>query len=75
MCAGEVKSGEKQFLQRGGPYGLHIDESWSVEQLEIFKLLVLEACEALQTRETIPSAEIETWPMIDDLRKRTSKRP
>ena len=49
-------------------YGLHIEESWSVEQLELFKHLVLEACERLQARETISSAEIEAWPMIDDLR-------
>lgn len=49
-------------------YGLNIDESWSVEQLVIFKRIVLEACEQLQTREKISSAEIETWPMIDDLR-------
>jgi hypothetical protein len=49
-------------------YGLHIEESWSVEQLELFKRLVLEACELMQTRETISSAEIEAWPMIDDLR-------
>jgi hypothetical protein len=49
-------------------YGLHIEESWSVEQLAVFKHLVLEACEQLETRQKIPSAEIETWPMIDDLR-------
>ena len=49
-------------------YGLYIEESWSVEQLAVFKHLVLEACEQLQKREEISSAEIETWPMIDDLR-------
>ena len=49
-------------------YGLHIEESWSVEQLAVFKHLVLEACEQLETRQRIPSAEIETWLMIDDLR-------
>jgi hypothetical protein len=49
-------------------YGLHIEESWSAEQLALFKQLVLEACELLETREMISSAEIEAWPMIDDLR-------
>ncbi len=49
-------------------YGLHIEESWSVKQLGVFKGLVLEACERLQQRETISSTEIEAWPMIDDLR-------
>jgi hypothetical protein len=49
-------------------YGLHIEESWSAEQLGVFKHLVLEACELLQAREAIASAEIEAWPMVDDLR-------
>jgi len=49
-------------------YGLHIEQSWSVEQLGVFKHLVLQACAQLATRQTIPSAEIENWPMIDDLR-------
>jgi hypothetical protein len=49
-------------------YGLHIDESWSGERLDLLKRLVLEACEQLQRRESISSAEIEAWPMIDDLR-------
>jgi hypothetical protein len=45
--------------------GLHLDESWSDEQVATFTKLARQACGALSQRDKIPAAEIESWQMLE----------
>src|SRR5262249_45079298 len=49
-------------------YGLTLDASWSAAQRQTFLALAEEACTRLATRESIPSEEIVSWPILDDIR-------
>jgi hypothetical protein len=48
-------------------YGLTLDTDWSDAQRQSFIALVEPACVRLAERESIPSAEIIAWPIVDDL--------
>jgi hypothetical protein len=55
----------------GGNYGLSVDRRWSQEQIDLFLDIVRQACRTLSERDEIPSSEIESWPILDDLRLHT----
>ena len=49
-------------------FGLHIDEEWSAEQIDIFIGLAEQACSLLGARDRISADEITAWPILDDMR-------
>ena len=49
-------------------FGLHIDEEWTAEQMDIFIGLVEQACGLLGARDSISADEITAWPILDDMR-------
>jgi hypothetical protein len=54
-------------------YGLNLDDdrTWSAAQKADFLQLAEKACAVLAKREQISAAEIEAWPILDDLRLST----
>ena len=49
-------------------FGLHLDDSWTPEQLKTFTTLALAACDTLSERDEIPAEEIESWQFVEDER-------
>jgi hypothetical protein len=48
--------------------GLTLEEEWSSAQRAILIELAEAACKKLEKRKSIPSEEIASWPMTDNLR-------
>lgn len=48
-------------------YGFTLDERWSAEERNAFIALAGQACDAIAARESIPVAEIVSWPFVDEL--------
>ena len=46
-------------------YGLHLDEKWSEDQVQIIVHLVEEACGELRGRATISAEEMAGWSILD----------
>jgi hypothetical protein len=49
-------------------YGLSLDGTWSLQQLDTFTELADEACNTLSWRDEIPAGEIESWEMVEGVR-------
>lgn len=49
-------------------YGFFIDDDWSEAQTLVILNLIARACTMLQMRWHISAAEIQSWPILEDLR-------
>jgi hypothetical protein len=48
--------------------GLELDDHWSAEQVSAVVELIDQACDRISRRDSIPSAEVESWEGPDGLR-------
>jgi hypothetical protein len=46
-------------------YGLHLDEAWTQEQVQVILHLLDEACRSLETLEAISADEMEAWDILN----------
>jgi hypothetical protein len=49
-------------------FGLKLEANWTSAQRQTFIALASEACAMFAARESIPSEEIISWPILEDLR-------
>src|SRR6516225_2835961 len=52
-----------------GDAGLFLDDSWSPEQVATVTGLATAACNELSKRVEIPAEEVESWQLLDDMRR------
>jgi hypothetical protein len=48
--------------------GMSLDNGWTEQQRQTVRVLIEEACGALQRRDSIPAEEVASWQILDDLR-------
>ena len=46
-------------------FGMHLDEAWSEDQIQIVRQLIDDACNDLLQRECIPAEEMSAWNILD----------